>query len=293
MTEEAQTGFQRSLESRFSITVEIPPPKGADPRKNLEVARQVSGKVAGINVTDNQRGMMRMSALAFSHLLLDAGCEPIWQVCARDRNRLALQSDFLGAASLGIKNVCLMTGDFPTLGDNPEAKPVYDLDSVQLIKLANDFSKGKNIHGKPLQNHPSFFIGGVVNPFFEPLELELIKLQKKIEAGARFFQTQPFFDIESLDFFLERAKPLGAKILVGVTPLKSERMINFLNENVLTKPIPPEISSRISRASNPAMEGLKIAAEFANSIREKVDGIHIMPISQLQNLPALLEMIEG
>jgi len=292
MTAEKSDGFQEVLENRFTVTAEIPPPRGADPSKNLEIARAVAGKVDGVNVTDNQRGIVRMSAQTFAHLLTDVGCEPILQVCCRDRNRLALQSDLLGASALGISNLCVMTGDHPRLGDNPGAKAVYDIDAIQLMKLVSDFSRGINIHGKQLKKHPSFFMGGVINPFYEPLELELLKVRKKIMAGARFFQTQPFFDMETADAFLEAVKPLDTKILIGVTPLKSVQMIDFLNENVLTKPIPEEIKSRILSAADPAEEGLQIAAEFIDGIRNKADGVHIMPIGQISKLPVLLEMIE-
>jgi len=293
MTAGKPNGFQEALENRFTVTAEIPPPRGADPRKNLEIARAVAGKVDGVNVTDNQRGIVRMSAQTFAHLLTDVGCEPILQICCRDRNRLALQSDLLGASALGISTICIMTGDHPRLGDNPGAKAVYDIDAIQLMKLASDFSRGINIHGKPLKKHPSFLMGGVINPFYEPLELELLKVRKKIIAGARFFQTQPFFDMETVDAFLEAVKPLDTKILVGVTPLKSAQMIDFLNENVLTKPIPESVKNRMVSAADPAEEGFRIAAEFIDGIRKKADGVHIMPIGQISKLPVLLEMIEG
>jgi 5,10-methylenetetrahydrofolate reductase len=185
-----------------------------------------------------------------------------------------------------------MTGDHPRLGDNPGAKAVYDIDAIQLMKLASDFSRGINIHGKPLKKHPSFFTGGVINPFYEPLELELLKVRKKIIAGARFFQTQPFFDMETVDVFLEAAKPLDTKILIGVTPLKSVQMIDFLNENVLTKPIPESVKNRMVSAADPAEEGFRIAADFIDGIRGKADGVHLMPIGQISKLPVLLEMIE-
>jgi len=285
--------FKSSLRNGFSITAEIPPPKGISAKKSIEVARKVADKVDGVNVTDNQRGVMRMSALVFSHLLTDVGCEPILQICCRDRNRLSLQSDLLGASALGIKTICAMTGDYPTLGDNPSAKPVYDLDSILLIKMIKEISDGNDINGKPIKNHPSFTVGGVINPFYEPIDLELLKLKKKINAGATFFQTQPFFDESSLDDFLEKTKGLDSKILIGITPLKSLKMIEFLNDNVLTQPIPMEITKRLSSAKDEALEGIKISAEFINSIRNKVDGVHIMPINQVSSLPLLLEMIEN
>jgi 5,10-methylenetetrahydrofolate reductase len=284
--------FRESLEKGFTVTVEIPPPKGADASSFLKVARAVRDRVAGVNVTDNQRGMMRMSSLAFSHLLLDVGAEPIWQVCCRDRNRLALQSDMLGAWALGVENLCIMTGDFPTLGDNPQAKPVYDLDAVQLVRAADQFSKGIAMNGKEIREHRDFYIGAVMNPFYEPLELEVMKTRKKAAAGARFFQTQPFFDLAAVDNFLAGVKGTDAKFLIGITPLRSEKMINFLNLNVLTTPIPEEVSRRIVCAADPEKEGLKVAAEFANAVRDRVDGVHLMPIGQVDNIPLLLDMMD-
>ena len=283
--------LRESLEKGFTITAEVPPPKSPNADKNLSVAREVRNLLACINVTDNQRGMMRMSALAFSHLLVQEGCEPLLQLCCRDRNRLALESDLIGAAALGIKNVCVMTGDYTTLGDRPGAKPVYDLDSVQLLGLVKGLSDGVYGNGKKISKNLPFFVGAVVNPFYEPIELELLKVRKKIAAGASFFQTQPFFDSASLDSFLKNVKGFKAKFLIGVTPLKSAKMIRFLNENVLTTPIPQEIERRINSADDPAHEGLKLAAEFVNEIRDRVDGVHLMPIGQVDKLPELLGMI--
>ena len=283
--------LRERLKKGFTITAEIPPSKSANADKNLSVAREVCGQLAAINVTDNQRGMMRMSALAFSHLLVQEGCEPLLQLCCRDRNRLALESDLIGAAALGIRNVCVMTGDYTTLGDRPGAKPVYDLDSVQLLGLVSGLRAGVYGNGKKLKEKLPFFVGAVVNPFYDPIELELMKVRKKITAGASFFQTQPFFDTASLDIFLEKVKGIDTKFLIGVTPLKSAKMIGFLNENVLTTPIPESIERRVASADDPATEGLKLAAEFVNEIRGRVDGVHLMPIGQVDKLPLLLEMI--
>ncbi len=284
--------FQESL-SRFSITAEIPPPKGADVSPFLRIAEKAAGRIDGANVTDNQRGMMRMSALVFSKCLKDVGCEPILQVTCRDRNRLALQSDLLGAMAFGIENLCLMTGDFPTMGDNPDARPVYDLDSMQLIKAANGLARGVAMNGKPVKDVRPFFTGGVINPFYEPFELELLKTKKKIAAGAKFFQTQPFFDIPSVEKFLNAVKGLDAAFLIGVTPLKGEKMITFLNQKVLTTPIPADVTARITGAADQAREGLLAAAEFVNAIRKIARGVHLMPIGQEENLPLLLDMIEA
>ena len=276
----------------FVVTTEIPPPKGVNASSSLDIAKKILGRVDGINVTDNQRGIMRMCSLAFSHLLKEIGHNPIMQVCTRDRNRLALQSDILGAGALGIENICVMTGDHPKLGDHPDAKPVFDLDSIQLIKVIKELETGVCMSGKRLESSVKFFVGGVANPFFEPFELELIKIKKKIDAGAEFFQTQPFFDKGSLEKFLEEVRGLNTKFLIGISPIKSIKIINFLNEKVLTKKIPENISKRVETAENQTEEGIRIAAEFIREIKGMVRSIHIMPIGVESYLPYLLNEAE-
>lgn len=283
-------GFREAFDKKdFVVTVEIPPPKGANVVPAIDIAKKVLGRVDGVNVTDNQRGIMRMCPLAFSHLLKEIGHNPIMQVCTRDRNRLALQSDILGAGALGIENICIMTGDHPKLGDHPDAKPVFDIDSIQLIKVVKELENGISMAGKKLDGSPRFFVGGVMNPFFEPFELELIKLNKKMGAGAEFFQTQPFFDKESLERFVGQVKGIDTKFLIGISPLKSVKMVNFMNEKVLTRKIPENISKRIESAKDQTEEGVRIAAEFIRDIKDIVKGVHIMPIGIEQYLPYLLD----
>ena len=275
--------------NKFVVTVELPPPKGTEVQKTLDIAKSLKGKVDGINVTDNQRAIMRMSSLAFSHLIKDTGNEPILQICCRDRNRIALKSDILGAGALGIKNLCLMTGDHTIVGDHPEAKPVFDIDSIELIQMAQKMDGGKNI-----SSNFSFSIGGVTNPFSEPFDLQKIKLKKKVQAGAIFFQTQPFFDHESILKFIDDVKGINAKFLIGVTPLKSIKMIDFLNKNILTKPIPESIAIRIEKSNNQASEGIKVAVELIKKVRDKTDninGIHIMPVGLESHLPDILNKL--
>src|SRR3990167_2237920 len=261
-------GFREAFDKKdFVVTVEIPPPKGANVVPGIDIAEKILGRVDGVNVTDNQRGIMRMCPLAFSHLLKEMGHNPIMQVCTRDRNRLALQSDILGAGALGIENICIMTGEHPKLGDHPDAKPVFDLDSIQLIKVIKEMETGVCMSGKRLESSAKFFVGGVVNPFFEPFELELIKIEKKIDAGAEFFQTQPFFDKESLEKFLEDVRGLNTKF-------------------------PENISKRVEAAENQTEEGIRIAAEFIRDIKGMVKSIHIMPIGIESYLPYLLDEAE-
>lgn len=286
---------QLFAQGQFVITAELPPPKGTEVQKSLDIARSLKGMLDGINVTDNQRAIMRMSALAFSHLIKDTGNEPVLQVCCRDRNRLALQSDILGANALGIKNLCLMTGDYTTVGDHPGAKPVFDVDSVQLIQMVKMLERGENLSGKNINANVSFCIGGVVNPFAEPFELQRMKIKKKVNAGAGFFQTQPFFDKESVLKFLKDVEDIDAKFLIGFTPLKSVKMIQFMNKHILTKPIPEILSQRIEKADNQGLEGIKIVVELVKEIREetdKMEGIHLMPLGLESYLPDLLEKLK-
>ena len=273
------------------ITVEIPPPKGADYQKNLDLAIALKGKADLINVTDNQRAVMRMSPLAFSKILLDNGLEPNMQLCCRDRNRLALQSDILGAHALGIQNITLMTGDYTMAGDHKEGKPVFDFDSVHLIECAKQLENAENAVGKKLNGGTDLAIGAVSNPYYQPMELHVLKMLKKVDAGADFFQTQPVFSKEKVIEFLDLCKKEGIKqkILIGVTLLKSTKFIEFMNKNILTEPIDEALAIRIAESSDPTKESINIALEFMNDIKDIVDGFHLMPIGTEEHMPELLD----
>ncbi|MBU1124738.1 MAG: methylenetetrahydrofolate reductase, partial [Candidatus Omnitrophica bacterium] len=196
--------FQEKINTgEFLVTSEVGPPKGIETAHLLEDAELVRHKVDGINVTDLQSSVMRLGSLAVCSLLKQKGFQPIFQVTCRDRNRLALQSDLLSAAALGIENVLALTGDHPTLGDHPEAKPVFDLDSVQLLQVAKGLTQGVDMKGNKLIGAlPKFCLGAVVNPGADPLEPQIIKMEKKIEAGALFFQTQAVYDLKTFEVFL-------------------------------------------------------------------------------------------
>ncbi len=205
--------FREKLEAgKFVVTSEIGPPKGIETAKLLEDAELIRGRVDGINVTDLQSSVMRLGSLAVCSLLKQKGLEPIFQITCRDRNRLALQSDLLSASALGIENILVLTGDHPALGDHPEAKPVFDLDSVQLLQVAGKLQEGSDMKGNKLEGvSPKFCLGAVVNPGADPLEPQIIKMEKKIEAGAKFFQTQAIYDIKLFENFLNKTKqPEGA-----------------------------------------------------------------------------------
>ena len=282
--------FRNKLrEKDLTVTVELSPPKGTATEEILLHADLLREKIDAFNVTDNQRAIMRMSPLALSHLLKERGHEPILQLTCRDRNRLALQSELLSAYALGIENFCFMTGDHPLLGDHPTGKPVYDCDSVQLISLARGLERGEDFAGRKLSGVPSFVIGAVANPLAEPLEPQLIKLRKKVAAGIEFIQTQPIFDQEPLEKFLEMTSGLNVRFLIGITPLKSARMVEFMNHKILVKPIPMAVAERINKAKDPVREGITIAAELMAKIKSYVSGFHIMPIGLERELPELFE----
>jgi len=286
-------GLQEKLNSgRFTVTCEMAPPKGVDTQKFRECARAVKGRVDAVNVTDFQSAVVRVSSLGASVILIEEGLEPVMQITGRDRNRIAIQGELLSAGALGIKNVLALTGDHPVFGDHKTTKPVFELDSVNILQIASTLMEGKDFAGNPLNKAPEFYLGASVTPLFDPMELQVIKMQKKIKAGAKFFQTQAVYDVEVLKRFKEKIEGLNAKILVGVIPLKSPGMANYMNKNVPGIRVPDEIIERLKKAEDKQKEGLKIAAEFINQVREEklCDGVHIMAIGAEENIPILLDM---
>lgn len=276
----------------FAVTTEMAPPKGVDFSHFVECARALRGRVDAVNVTDFQSSIMRASSLGAAKVLLENGLEPVMQITGRDRNRIAVQGELLSAAVLGIKNVLALTGDHPSVGDHPQAKAVFDLDSVTILKTAVTLMQGSDLAGNKLSGAPEFFLGASVTPFYDPVELQVFKLKKKLEAGARFFQTQAIYDLEDMRRFLKFTSGLNAKILIGVIPLKSAGMANFMNKNVPGIHVPGEIIDRMKKAENKGEEGLKIAAELINQVRDEgiCDGVHIMAIGAEENVPRLLDM---
>lgn len=277
---------------KFIITAEICPPKGVDVNPILSEAEALLGKVDAINVTDNQRAMMRLSGLAFSRLLLEKGFDPIFQLTCRDRNSLALQSDILGVAALGIKNILALSGDYPSKGDHKSARPVFDLDSVQLVEVIKKLESGENLAGEKINGAPKFSIGAVVNPGAIPLEPQLIKLKKKIEAGAEFIQTQVIYDVEVFKKFLHEFNMPKVKILAGIFPLKSYKMAQFMNEKVPGVSVPESILKRMESAADPVEEGLKISKEIIDEVKPLCAGIHIMALNDIPLTVKLIEMVD-
>jgi 5,10-methylenetetrahydrofolate reductase len=252
-------------------------------------AELIGSRVDAINVTDLQSSVLRAGSLAVCRLLKEKGFDPIFQLTCRDRNRLALQSDLLSAGILGIENVLLLTGDYPTLGDHPEAKPVFDLGSVELIKAASTLQDGKDMNGNQLKGSPKFCIGAVVNPGADPLEPEIIKMEKKTEAGAQFFQTQAVYDIDLFEKFLDSIKHIKVPILAGIVLLKSAGMAKYMNKNVAGIFVPDDLIKEMEEASDKSAKSIEIAARLIKALKPLCRGIHLMPIGWDKKVPAVLD----
>ncbi len=274
------------------MTVEVAPPRGTDWQEVISSLKPLKGKVDAFNVTDCQRSMVRMSSLSMAKLLLDESYQPVLQVTCRDRNRIALQSDLLGAWALGIENLCLMTGDFTTLGDQPDAKPVFDVDSVQLIELVEILNSGKLLNGKELKGKPSFFVGAVHNPFAGPEYLQTLKLKKKIDAGARFIQTQPVYELKVARQVNDLISSLGAYPLIGLLPIKSLKMANFIKRLNPTS-VPSSLIEGLERASDPALYGWEYTLDLARGIWEFGVGVHFMLVGRVRELAVFIDELKS
>jgi len=271
----------------FVITAEVGPLKGTNTTEIEEMGGLLRGKVGAVNVTDQQSAVMRLGSLAACHLLKDKGLDPVFQMTCRDRNRLALQSDLLSAYVLGIENVLVITGDLPSLGDHPQAKPVYDLDSVQLLWAIKGLNEGYDMAGSELDGKPNFFPGAVVNPGADTeasFELQLIKMEKKIAAGARFFQTQAVFER-----FMERVRGFNVPVLAGIIPLKSAAMARFMNNNIAGISVPDELIDRMAKAEDRTQTGIETAANTINELKGICQGVHIMAMGWESKIPAMLD----
>ena len=278
---------------KFLVTSEIGPPKGIETKQLLEDAELVRGRVDAINVTDLQSSVMRLGSLVVCGLLKQKGFEPIFQVTCRDRNRLALQSDILSAAALGIENILALTGDHPTLGDHPEAKPVFDLDSVQLLQVIRQLEQGMDMKGNKLAGAlPKFCAGAVVNPGADPLEPQILKMEKKISAGAEFFQTQAVYDVKIFENFLSKIKHLKTTILAGIVLLKSAGMAKYMNKNVAGVFVPDNLIKEMEETKDKQVKSVEIAARLIKELRPLCQGIHIMPIGWDKVVPKVLAAAE-
>jgi len=278
----------------FVVTGEIGPPKGVKLDKCLDEAKALRGQVTAINVTDLQSAVMRIGSLAVSAKLIELGLEPVFQLTCRDRNRLALQSDLLSAWALGIENVLCLTGDHPVLGDHTEAKPVYDLDSVQLLKAASTLNQGHDMSGHELESSPSFFLGAVVTPAAEPLEPQIIKMKKKIEAGASFFQTQAIYEPEGFEYFVNQVQGFNVPVIAGIVLLKSAAMAKFMNSNVAGINVPESIIQEMEETAKEdrKQKAVEITARIIRQVKPCCQGVHIMPLGWDELIPEILKEAE-
>jgi len=273
-------------ENKFAVTAEIGPPKGSNPNKIKTKADFLRGYADAFNVTDNQTAVVRLSSWGGCFILLEMKLEPIMQITCRDKNRIALQSDVLGATANGIKNILFITGDHQSFGNHPGAKGVYDLDSIQLIQVVNDMS-GQGIFQngeKIIAGKPEVFIGAAANPFSDPFDFTIDRLEKKINAGADFIQTQSVFNLDKFNLWMDeiRSRGLDTKIhiLAGITPLKSVKMAERMKFFVPGVDIPDNIYDRIKNSSNPQNEGYNISLELINEVK-KIKGVHGLHITAL------------
>jgi len=280
---------EKLASGKFVITTEVGPPKGVDIHEMKESAELLKGKVDAVNCTDQQASVMRLGSLASCCLIKQWGLEPVFQMTCRDRNRLALQSDLLNANVLGIENVLCLTGDYISLGDHPQAKPVFDLDSVSLLQAAKELEGGHDLAGKELNGSPKFYVGASVTPGADPVEPQIIKMEKKVKAGARFFQTQAMYDPKQFEQFMKAVKHLDVAVLVGIVLLRSAAMARFMNSNVAGIYVPDVLIDEIDKAESKKSKGIEIAARLINEMKDMCQGVHIMAIGMEDRVPAVLE----
>ena len=284
------SSFEQVLESgRFVLTCELNPPKGTDLVALFEKADRLRNIVDAFNLTDSHTARMAMTPLAVAHLLVDRGLEPILQITTRDRNRIALQGDLLGADALGVHNVVFMGGDSPATGDHPDAKPVFDVYASLMLKAATSLQAGTDMAGNSLSGKPHFCIGAVVNPGAPDLDEEIMRMGEKIDAGASFFQTQAVYQPAAFERFARAAAQFPIPILAGIIPLKSVQQAEYMNAHVPGITVPDAIIREIGDADDRVVASLAIAARTIRALDGMCQGLHIMAIGWEAYIPTLLE----
>ncbi len=296
-----ESNLQKVLESgKFAATAELGPPRNADASVVKEKADILKGYADAVNITDNQTAIVRMSSISAAVMLMEKGLEPVVQMTCRDRNRLAIQSDILGAAALGVKNILCLTGDHQIFGDHPQAKGVWDMDSISLIKMLKDMRDDKKLaNGDEMEVPPMVFIGAAENPFADPFELRARRLKKKIEAGAQFIQTQIVYNVEKFTIWMDEVRSLGldkqAYIMPGISPLKSAGMAKYMKNNVPGMDVPDEYIERMTAAKEEGRdvkaEGIQIAVELIEKMKgiPGVAGVHVMAIEWEEAVPDIMK----
>jgi methylenetetrahydrofolate reductase (NADH) len=294
-----KSNVERLLEKgAFVVTSECGPPRGSDPEIIRKKGNLLKGVVDAVNVTDNQTSVVRMSSLSSCIILKEMGFDPIWQLVCRDRNRIALQSDILGAAALGINNILCLSGDHQSLGNNPKAKNVYDIDSIQLIQTVKSLrDEGKFLGGDDVKGRPALFIGAAENPFADPFEIRAMRLGKKVKAGCEFIQTQCIYNMEKFSKWMEMVRDRGlherCAILAGITPLKSASMAKYMKTSVPGMDVPDALIDRVRGLPKDKQgeEGIKICVEMIQQLQEVrgVRGVHIMAIEWEEKVAEIAE----
>jgi methylenetetrahydrofolate reductase (NADPH) len=274
----------------FVVTTELTPPKGIDLSELFAKADALAGYADAVNITESPRARMAVEPKSVAHLLKDRGIDPIVQITARDRNRIAIQADLLGAALLGVGNFLFMTGDNPKNGDHPETKGVFDLTTLEMLSAARSLRGGRDLSGNELKGAPHMFLGATANPGAPDLAYETEGTRRKIEAGAQFLQTQPIYDVEVLKRYLDAAKLGDVALLAGVIPLKSAKMAGWLNTNLPGVRVPPAMVEALEQAGpdGEAAVGIDIAARIIREIRKVCAGVHIMALGWEDRIPQIL-----
>jgi 5,10-methylenetetrahydrofolate reductase len=284
--------FQRG---EFVVTAEVGPPKGISIDHLVHEANEyLKDRVHAVNVTDNQSSVMRLGSLATCKVLKDQGLNAIFQLTCRDRNRIALQSDILSAALLGIDNLLLLTGDYTTLGDHPQAKPVFDLDSVSLIHAVKRLEEGFDLAGNPLEGEfPKFAKGAVVSPCSDSVDVQLAKMEQKVKAGAEYFQTQGVYEPEKFISFMEKAKQFGVPVQLGIIIPKNVGMVKYMNANVAGVHVPDEMIEELKadkEKTKAGITGVEISARIIKECKDYCQGVHIMALGWESKVPDILEL---
>jgi methylenetetrahydrofolate reductase (NADPH) len=287
------TSFRQSVGAgEFLVTAEVAPPKGGDPTQMIKMAQTLKGRVHAVNITDGSRAVLRMCSVVASAILLQNGIEPICQLACRDRNRISLQADLMGAHALGIRNVLALTGDPVKAGDHPDAKAVFDLESVRLLQLIHKLNQGVDCNEKPLTDGAlDLFPGAAVDPQLSSWSGLQSRFERKVEAGAQFFQSQLITDFERLEKFMDKiASSYNKPVLAGIFLLKSAKNAQFINRCVPGVNIPEHIINRLAQATDPLEEGMKIAAEQIKIARQLCHGVHMMAVKREDLIPQILDM---
>ncbi|MCB0417347.1 MAG: methylenetetrahydrofolate reductase [Bdellovibrionales bacterium] len=273
---------------KFVISAEITPPKGVGVKKMIAHAESIGPYVDAINITDCQRALVKMSSLAACKVLLDHGFEPVFQLTCRDRNQIALQSDLMGAAALGIQNLLCLTGDPVKVGDHPKSKGVFEMESVGLLHLVSKLQQREDFAGNKMNKATDFFVGAVVNPTLRSAS-QFTRMEKKIAAGARFFQTQASYDLDDFAGFMQKAMPLGAKLLAGILILDSFRMLDYIDKNLPGVQVPAAVLQRFADSKDATQAGIDFAVETMLKVKPFVHGFHLMSVREEHLIPAVVK----